>query len=94
MSELTREEKIDAEIKEAKIDKAKVETFLAEAIKVKDKKNTDKLYDRLSTVDVRTNMLLEHLESERQLQRSIATESKVLILVNLLFYLVSLLLLL
>jgi len=84
MSEITREEKIEAEIKEAKIEKAEITTFLAEAIKVKDEKNADKLYDRLDKIDDKIMMLLQHLENEheRQFQRNIATESKVFILIN------------
>ena len=82
MSELTREEKIEAEIKEAKFEKAEIKTFLAEAIKIKDEKNADKLYDRLEKIDDKVMMLLQHLENERQFQRNIATESKVFILIN------------
>jgi DNA topoisomerase VI subunit B len=85
MSELTREEEIKAEINKAENEKAEIKTFLAEAIKIKDEKNTDKLlYERLNTIDVRINMLLQHLENEheRQFQRNIATESKVFILIN------------
>ena len=86
MSELTREEKIEAEIKEAKKEKAKIEILIAEGIDKNDKELLLIRENRLSEIYKHIVMLHEHLENERQFQRNNATETKVFILIYLFFY--------
>lgn len=79
MSELTREEKIEAEIKEAKAEKIKIE---ASIININDIEMNDRELllikeNRLNKIQDRITMLLMHLENERNFQRNNATECKV-----------------
>jgi hypothetical protein len=79
MSELTREEKIEAEIKEAKLEAIKINASIAEAIERNDREFLLIYLKRLSLIHARINLLLEDLENERQreFQRKNATECKV-----------------
>lgn len=79
MAEVTREDEIKAEIKEAKADKAKFEAVIAEAIRNNEKQRLPKLDDTMNKIVDQITKLQDHLENERncEFQRNNATECKV-----------------
>ena len=77
MSELTREEKIEAAIKKTENEIAELKESIAEGIEKNGKELLLIKEKRLSEILIRLSMLYEHLENERQFLRNNATECKV-----------------